>query len=217
MKEKNRNTFYKTNRFNIQFFAEEENKGDETGTEEKETDTEKKFTQSELDSIIQTRLIREKKKWEDDQSKTINDLVEKKLKEKETFQNMTEAERKDAELERIKDEYQAKAKELEDAQKELLLYQAKSEIKSAWSEDKLPTYDGMDSIVNLLALQDEDTKASCYKSLKKLCETVQAKVRKEEFNQDTPKSGSGGKTFATDSLLAKKKQEIESKKESKYW
>lgn len=212
MKERNYNTIYP---FKIQFFAEEEQENNETDTENG-GEPEKKFSQAELDSILTNRLAREKKKWEEEQSKNINDLVNEKLKEKETFQSMTEEQRKDAELKRIQEEYKKKTLELENAQKELILMQSKSEIKKAWVEDKLPSFEEMDAIVNLLALQDDDTKTACYKSLKKLCESVQIKVRKEEFNQSTPKSGSGGKTFATDSLVTKKNKEMESK-QSKYW
>ena len=209
--------------FNIQFFAEENSEGTETPptTENlsnvEEANEDKKLSQSEIDAIIQNRLVRERKKWESDKQKEIEELVKKKVEEKETFEKMTEEERIKAEYQKAKEDLEADKAEFEKRKRELILKESQAEIRSAWAKDKLPEFDGMDVLVEVLANQNDDTKASCYNALKRFSETTKAKVRKDEFNQDTPRNGGVSKISRGSRLAEEKNKEVIARNSGKPW
>lgn len=112
---------YKFNRncFAKQFMAMDADKG---GTEGVETPTttednkqevqevqEKTFTQSELDAIIEKRLVRERKKFEDEIGKK---KYEEGMSEAEKLSKMTATEKQIYEMQKKIDSYEAKEKEL---------------------------------------------------------------------------------------------------------
>lgn len=99
-------------------------------TQETEVKQEKTFTQKELDSIIEKRLAKEKKK--------MSEQIEKERTEAERLANLSAEERKQEELRMQQEAYESQLKEFEDMKKQFEKEQLLSETTKQLNGFQLP-------------------------------------------------------------------------------
>ena len=133
-------------------------------------DVEKTFTQSEVNDIVEKRLARERKKYEEESKKT----YEEATSEAEKLSKMTAQEKREYELNKKIEEYEKREKELN--QRAL-----QSETKSILS-DLGYSNDQINQLNNFLNYEDADSCKKSIESIDKLIKNIVADKVQAELN-----------------------------------
>lgn len=133
-------------------------------------DVEKTFTQAEMNEIIEKRLARERKKFEEEISKKHKEA----LTEAEKLQNMTEAQKREYELNK-------KISEYEEREKELNKRALQSETKSILSELGYSS-DQIKQLNNFLDYSNADTCKKSIEDIDKIIKNLVADKVQAELN-----------------------------------
>ena len=133
-------------------------------------DVEKTFSQAEVNDIIEKRLARERKKFEEEISKKHKEA----LTEAEKLQNMTEAQKREYELNK-------KLAEYEEREKELNKRALQSETKSILSELGYSS-DQIKQLNNFLDYSNADTCKKSIEDIDKIIKNLVADKVQAELN-----------------------------------
>ena len=133
-------------------------------------DVEKTFSQAEVNEIIEKRLARERKKFEEEISKKHKEA----LTEAEKLQNMTEAQKREYELNK-------KISEYEEREKELNKRALQSETKSILSELGYSS-DQIKQLNNFLDYSNADTCKKSIEDIDKIIKNLVADKVQAELN-----------------------------------
>lgn len=136
----------------------------DTNTDNGSNDVEAKFTQEQVDEIINKRLARERAKF--------NEQLESRVNEAERLAKLSEEERKHEELRIQKEEFDAQIKEFEEMKRQFERTQLLNETQKQLSERDLP----IDVAEMLIGVDAEATKANIDKFEAKWAESLQKAV-----------------------------------------
>lgn len=172
----------------IQFFADEEGTDNsqsvtsEEGTAEMQENSQKSFTQEDVDKIVRQRLSRERTKWE-----------------KEQQEQQTEAEKLAGMNEKQKKEYQEKKRQdsLDAREKEITKRELMATAKETLADKGLPI-----SLASVLDYTDADT---CNSSIESVEKAFQEAVQKAV---DDKLKGNGPITKAKNNTVDNMKDEV---------
>lgn len=138
--------------------------GQDTNTDNGSNDVEAKFTQEQVDEIINKRLARERAKF--------NEQLESRVNEAERLAKLSEEERKQEELRIQREEFDAQIKEFEEIKRQFERTQLLNETQKQLNERNLP----IDIAEMLIGKDAEATKANIDNFEKKWAESLQKAV-----------------------------------------
>lgn len=182
-------------KLNLQHFADSE--GNEGETEENNTnepvndgdpsenenESNKGYSQSELDSAIGKAVEKALSKKEKQHQQQLEDAKEEARKEAESYAKLTEKEKRDKELEK-------RENQLKERERELNLRHLKSDVEADLKDNNLPT----SFADTLILIEDNDKIKESIQSIKKDFDAAVKEQVKEATRQATPSSGGNTRT-----------------------
>lgn len=181
-------------KLNLQHFAESEGNEGETEVNNNnepandddlnEIESNKGFSQSELDSAIGKAVDKALSKKEKQHQKQLEDAKEEARKEAESYAKLTEKEKRDKELEK-------RENQLKERERELNLRHLKSDVEADLKDNNLPT----SFADTLILIEDNDKIKESIQSIKKDFDAAVKEQVKEATRQTTPSNKSSN--FAT--------------------
>ncbi|QKQ06004.1 DUF4355 domain-containing protein [Staphylococcus saprophyticus] len=173
-------------KLNLQHFADDEgnegetnnNNNDESVNDDDQTQDDKAYSQSEVDSAISKAVDKALTKQEKKYQQQIEDAKEQARKEAESYAKLTEKEKRDKELEK-------RENQLKERERELNLRHLKSDVEADLKENNLPTT----FAESLILIEDNEKIKESIQSIKQDFDLAVKEQVKEATRQNTPSSG----------------------------
>lgn len=147
---------------------------------EKERNRERKKVAEEYEKIIQQKV-----------NEALSQYLDKDSNSNATnLSQISEGERKDRELKKLREELEKQKQEIEDEKKKILIAKKENELIKAFREEKLPNSEKFNDIAKVLAkLEDEDRNSIYLDLVDFIRESIDAGVE-ERFKVQSPRQSS---------------------------